>query len=92
MIGYSYAERYFSSQSILSQNYSVSEPVVLSDRNSLFSNVSVDYYLKFVKTNVKIKGNFSQSSYQNYVNASDIRSIVFQIMDTELNCVPDSQV
>src|SRR5690606_31192760 len=76
MIGFSYAERYFSSQSILSQNYLVSEPVVLFDRNSLFSNVSVDYYLKFMKTNVKIKGNFSKSSYQNYVNTSDIRSIV----------------
>lgn len=86
MIGYSYAERYFSSQSILSQNYSVSEPVVLSDRNSLFTNVSADYYLKFMKTNVKIKGNFSQSNYQTFV------PLFHQIMDTELNCVPDLQV
>lgn len=43
MIGYSHADRYFSSQSILLQNYSVSELVVLSDRNSLFTHVSADY-------------------------------------------------
>lgn len=75
MIGYSQADKYFSSQSILTQNYSITEPVILRDRTSLFSNATVDYYLKFMKTNMKIKGNYSHSNYQNYVNASEIRSI-----------------
>lgn len=73
-----YLKDFFTSTNFhfLFQNYSISEQIILSDKNSLFSNVSVDYYLKFMKTNMKIKENFSQSSYQNYVNASDIRSIV----------------
>ena len=75
MTGYSFSDQYFSSRSILSQNYSVSEPVVLNNREMIYFNLNADYYFKKIKSNFKFTFGGNSSNYQNYVNESDIRDI-----------------
>ena len=75
MTGYSFSDEYFSSRSILSQNYFVSEPVVLNNREMIYFNLNADYYFKKIKSNFKLTFGGNSSNYQNYVNASDIRDI-----------------
>lgn len=75
MTGYSFSDQYFSSKSTLTQNYSVSEPVVLNNREMIFFNLNADYYLRKIKSNFKVTLGGSTSNYQNFVNESDIRDI-----------------
>ena len=75
MAGYSFADEYFSSKSVLTQNYSVSEPVVLNNRTMAYYNLNADYYFKQIKSNLKLSIGGNSSHYQNYVNQSDIRDI-----------------
>lgn len=75
MAGYSYADEYFSTKSILSQNYSVSEPIILNDRSMIFYNLNADYYFKQIKSNFKFTFGGNSSQFQNYVNDSEIRDI-----------------
>jgi len=80
-IGYSYADKYFSSKSTLAQNYSLSEPIVLNDRDIQFYNITIDYYFKFIRTNLKLNFGGNASKFQNYVNDSDIRNITSNGID-----------
>ena len=75
MAGYSFSEEYFSSRSVLAQNYTISTPIVLKDRSMIYYNLNTDYYFKAIKTNLKIVFGGSNSQYQNYVNQSEIRDI-----------------
>ena len=75
MTGYSFSDEYFSSRSVLAQNYSLSEPVVLNNREMVYYNFNADYYFKKIKSNFKFTFGGNSSKYQNYVNASDIRDI-----------------
>lgn len=76
MTGYSFAEEYFSTTSVLSQNYSVSEPIILKGRSMVYYNLNADYYFKQIKSNLKFTFGGNTSQYQNYVNQSDIRDII----------------
>lgn len=73
--GYSFSERYFSTSTVMSQNYSVTIPVVLNNRSMVYYNLSTDYYFKHLKSNFKATLTGNRSKYQNYVNQSDIRDI-----------------
>ncbi|MDN3706782.1 DUF2012 domain-containing protein [Myroides ceti] len=75
MAGYGFSDEYFSSQTILAQNYTVSTPIVLKDQSMIYYNLNTDYYFKPIKTNMKIVFGGTSSQYQNYVNESDIRDI-----------------
>lgn len=75
MGGYSYADEYFSTKSVLSQNYSVSEPIVLNNRSMIFYRLNADYYFKPIKSNFKFTFGGNSSQFQNYVNDSEIRDI-----------------
>ncbi len=73
--GYSFSDAYFSTSTIMSQNYSVTLPVVLRNRNMIYYNLSTDYYFKYLKSNLKTIFSTNRSQYRNYVNSSDIRDI-----------------
>ena len=75
MTGYAFSDEYFSTNSILSQNYSISTPVILNNRSMVFYNFNGDYYFKKIKSNFKFTFGGSDSQYQNYVNQSEIRDI-----------------
>jgi len=75
MVGYSFANEYFSTKSILSQYYSISDPVILKDRSTKYFSFNTDYYFKQIKSNFKLVVGGNSSQFQNYVNDSDIRDI-----------------
>lgn len=75
MVGYSFANEYFSTKSILSQYYSISDPVILKARSTTYFSFNTDYYFKQIKSNFKLVVGGNSSQFQNYVNDSDIRDI-----------------
>jgi len=67
---------YFSSRSEIKQNYTLSEKIFLKrDQDFYIANLNADRYLKFISSNLKLKLNYSRSSYLNEVNNSDLRKV-----------------
>lgn len=74
---YSKNHDFFSSRSIIEQNYSLSEKILLKDRESLSFNTKIDRYFKIIRSNLKLDLGYSQSNYKNVVNNSAEREINF---------------
>lgn len=72
---YSKNNDFFSTNSIIAQNYSVSEKIIIKDRENITISSSFDYYLKFIKSNLKINLGGSKSNYKNIVNNSNLREV-----------------
>ena len=65
----------FSSQSIINQNYVLSQQIVVNN-NSLFNtNSQLNYYFKKLSTNLKANLGYSKNTFQNIINDSDFREI-----------------
>lgn len=65
----------FSSQSILNQNYILSNQIVVNN-NSLFStNSQLNYYFKKLSSNLKVNLGYNKSTFQNIINNSDYREV-----------------
>lgn len=67
-VSYSYADKYFSNKSSITPNYSLSEYIILQNKNSWLANISTDYYLQKIRTNLKVNTSIYHSRYQNLVN------------------------
>lgn len=72
---YSKNNDFFSTNSIIAQNYSVSEKIIIKDRENITVSSSFDYYLKFIKSNLKINVGGSKSNFKNIVNNSNLREV-----------------
>ncbi|MDP5105862.1 MAG: carboxypeptidase-like regulatory domain-containing protein [Polaribacter sp.] len=66
---------FFSSNSTLNQNYTQSEKIVIKDREFLSINSKLDYYFKFILSNLKLDVGYTKSQFKNIVNNSDLRQI-----------------
>jgi hypothetical protein len=66
---------FFSSNSILAQNYSQSQKIIIEDREFLSLSSNVDKYFRAISSNLKITFSGSKSNYKNSVNNSDLREI-----------------
>ena len=66
---------YISSNNLITQDYSVGQYLTFKDRETFTLNGSLDYYLKFISSNLKFKGGMFQSSYANQINNSAQRNI-----------------
>ncbi|WP_196887340.1 carboxypeptidase-like regulatory domain-containing protein [Aureivirga sp. CE67] len=76
-ITYLKSHDYFSSRSQIEQNYSFSEKIFLTRNRDLFvASSTIDRYLKFISSNLKLKLNYSRTSYLNEVNNSDLRKVI----------------
>lgn len=73
-INYGKNHDFYSSSSLIQQNYTQSEKIMIKDRQSLLLNMSLDYYLKDLKTNIKIDLSTNISEYKNVVN-EELRKI-----------------
>jgi hypothetical protein len=67
-IFYSKSFDFFSYRSLLSQNYSLSQKALFSNRELLSVSSNVDRYIPFISSNLKLSWNYSLTSYQNIVN------------------------
>jgi hypothetical protein len=73
---YSKNHEYISTNSIVSQNYSQSENIIIKDKNFLLFSSNIDKYFKPILTNIKLTIGGTKSNFQNIVNNSDLRTVI----------------
>ena len=66
---------FFSTNTLLDQNFSQASKIVINDREYLSLSSNLDYYWKFMATNMKLVVGYSKSNFKNIVNNSDLRNI-----------------
>lgn len=66
---------FFSTNSIITQNYVQSEKILIKDSEFLSINTNLDYYFNFISSNLKIDLSYSKNNFKNSINNSDLREI-----------------
>lgn len=74
-IQYSKNNNFYSSNSIVAQNYSQSEKIIIKDRELLIISSNIDYYFKPIKSNLKISLGATKTNFKNIVNSSNLREV-----------------
>lgn len=72
---YSKNHDFFSTNSIINQNYTQSEKILIKDREFLSLNSTIDYYFKKISSNFKLNLGYSKSQFKNIINNSNLRNI-----------------
>ncbi|MFC4268287.1 carboxypeptidase-like regulatory domain-containing protein [Polaribacter marinivivus] len=72
---YSKNHDFFSTNSIINQNYTQSEKILIKDREFISLNSTIDYYLKNISSNLKFNFGYSKSQFKNIINNSDLRNV-----------------
>ena len=72
---YSKNNDFFSSNSVIAQNYSQSEKIIIKDREFISASSNIDYYFKFLKSNLKINFGGSKTNFKNIINNSTLREV-----------------
>ncbi len=66
---------FFSSNTLINQNFRQSEKIVIKDRELLSVSSKFDYYFKKISSNLKLDVGFSKSNYKNVINNSNLREV-----------------
>lgn len=66
---------YFSSNSIITQNYTQSERILIKNRNTVTIFSDINRYFKAISSNLKLDLNYTKSNYENQINNSNLREI-----------------
>ena len=74
-IVYSKSNDFFSTNSIITQNFSQSEKIIIKDREFLSISSSIDRYFKPIRSNLKINLGASKTNFKNMVNNSELREV-----------------
>lgn len=72
---YSKNNDFFSTNSIIAQNYSQAEKIIIKDRELLSISSSIDRYFKPIKSNLKINLGATKTNFKNIVNNSNLREV-----------------
>jgi hypothetical protein len=72
---YSRNNDFFSTNTLLSQNFSQSEAIIIKDREEFVANTSLDYFFEKLYSNGKLKLGYTQSEFKNVVNNSNLREV-----------------
>lgn len=72
---YSKNNSFISTNSIIAQNYSQTEKIIIKDREILSISSSIDRYFKPLKSNLKINFGGSKTNFKNIVNNSNLREV-----------------
>lgn len=74
-IVYSKNHDFFSTNTLIAQNYAQAEKILIEDREFVNINSKLDYYFKFISSNLKLDVGYAQSEFKNIVNSSDFRIV-----------------
>ena len=72
---YSKNNDFYSTNSLITQSFSQSEKIIIKDREFLSILLNIDYYFKFIKSNLKINLGGSKTNFKNIINYSNLREI-----------------
>ncbi len=66
---------FFSSNTLINQNFTQSEKIIIKDREFLSVTSKINYYFNKIASNLKINLGYSKSNYKNIINNSDLREV-----------------
>jgi hypothetical protein len=69
---------FFSTNAIIQQNYVQSKKILIQDSEFLSINTNIDYYFKFISSNLKLDLSYTKNNFKNIINNSDLREIKSQ--------------
>ena len=72
---YSNNNDFYSTNSIIAQNYSQTEKIIIKDRNFLSVSSNIDYYFNPIKSNFKINFGITKTNFKNILNNSELREV-----------------
>jgi len=72
---YTKNNNFFSTNSIITQNFSQSEKIIIKDREFFSISSSIDRYFKPIKSNLKINLGATKTNFKNIVNNSNLREV-----------------
>lgn len=72
---YSKNHDFFSTNTAIQQNFTQAEKILIKDREFLSVNSKLDYYFKFISSNLKVDLGYTKSEYKNIVNNSNLRLV-----------------
>jgi hypothetical protein len=72
---YSKNHDFFSTNTTIEQNYTQAEKILIKDREFLSVNSKLDYYFKFMSSNLKVDLGYTKSEFKNIVNNSNLRLV-----------------
>jgi hypothetical protein len=75
-IAYSKNHDFFSTNSLINQNFTQSEAIIIKDRALFTTNTTVNYFFKKIESNLKINLGYTQTEFKNIVNNSDLRQVI----------------
>ena len=75
LILYSKNHDFFSTNTLIEQNYTQSEKILIKDQEFISVNSKLDYYFKFIASNLKVDLGYTKSEFKNIVNNSNLRTI-----------------
>lgn len=67
---------FFSTNTLIEQNYTQAEKILIEGREFININSKLDYYFKFLSSNLKLDLGYTQSEFKNMVNGSDFREVM----------------
>ncbi len=68
---------FFSSNTLINQNFTQSERIIIKDRELLSISSKLDYYFKKISSNLKLDVGYSTSNYKNIINNSNLREVTY---------------
>ena len=69
---------FFSSNTVINQNFAQSKKILIKDRAFLQINTSLNYYFKSITSNLTVDLGFVQSEFKNIINNLNLRTISFK--------------
>lgn len=72
---YSKNHDFFSTNTAIEQNFMQAEKILIKDREFISVNSKLDYYFKFMSSNLKVDLGYTQSEFKNIVNNSNLRRV-----------------
>lgn len=66
---------FFSTNTVIKQNFTQSEKILIKNREFFIVNTKLDYYLKFLSSNLKLDLGYLKNEFKNIVNYSDLRQV-----------------
>ncbi len=72
---YSKNHDFFSTNTTIQQNFTQAEKILIKDREFISVNSKLDYYFKFISSNLKVDLGYTKNEFKNIVNNSNLRLV-----------------
>lgn len=66
---------FFSTNSLIQQQFSQTDRILIDDRETFILNATTDLYFSKISSNLKFKGGFTATEFKNRINGSDLRTV-----------------